>query len=106
VRLQKVNPTKVVETLTKDLSVGGLRCVSPTVFAVSADVHVDLTLSMGSEPITVSGRAAWFRTIAHSDQFELGIAFQSLSPETKRRLSAYLELLSEKTSEVPAGSIA
>jgi len=105
VRLRKSGAPKVVETLTKNVSLGGLRCLSQTVFPVSTDVTVDLVLSQGEAPCTVTGRAVWLRIVPHSDQFDVGIAFTSISPETKRRLSAYLAILAEKTSEVPAGSL-
>ena len=105
VRLRKAGAPKVVETLTKNVSLGGLRCLSQTIFPVSTDLAVDLVLSTGEAPCTVTGRAVWLRMVPYSDQFDVGIAFTSISPETKRRLSAYLEFLSEKSAEIHASSI-
>lgn len=84
----------VIETLTKDVSLHGMRCVSPTSCPVSSELRVELSLAQGQEPLTVSGRTAWFRMIAHSEQFDLGIAFTNIPPETERRLSTYLDRLS------------
>lgn len=98
VRLRKPSLPPVVETLTKDLSLDGMRCLSPTWFPVSSDLNVELILSNGEEPISVTGRAVWFRVIPHSDQFEMGFSFQHVPPHTKRRLSGYIDRLAVKTT--------
>lgn len=97
VRVQRPGNPALIETLTKDLSLGGLRCLSPDVIPVASSVEVELTVAKGQEPMTVQGRSVWFRTIPGSDQFELGIIFQGLSPMTKRRLSACLDKLRAKS---------
>ena len=97
VRLHKANPPQVIETLTKDISLGGLRCVSPTLCPVLTEMGVELVLSAGEEQLSVRGKAAWFLTIPESEQFDFGIAFADLSPQDKRRLSVYLERLSHRT---------
>jgi len=91
VRLYLGNSPSVVETLTKDLALGGLRSISATVIPVSTEVRIELLLSSGVEPLSVRGRAVWFRTIPDSNQFEVGIAFAGISEPDKRRLSAYLD---------------
>ena len=102
VRIQRPGASQIIETLTKDLGIGGLRCVSPTLFPVSTEVSVELVLSTGEEPFIVRGRAIWFRTIPHSEQFDLGIAFLELPAQNKRRLSVYIDYLASQHSQVPA----
>ena len=91
----------MVETLTKDVGLGGFRCLSPTLCPVSTELGVDLVLSTGNEQLSLRGKAAWFRTIPESEQFDFGITFIDLSPETKRRLSGYLNHLSRTSSVIP-----
>ena len=79
-----------VETLTKDLAEGGLRCLSPMPLPVATQLAVEISLS-SEELFELRGRTAWLRLIPHSEQFEVGIAFQDISPQNKRRLSACLE---------------
>ncbi len=98
VRLQKPGSPHVVETLSKDLALGGLRCLSPALFPVSTEVSVELVLSSGDEPLSARGKTVWFQTIPQSEQFDLGIAFTDLQPRIKRRLSAYLERLSNQVA--------
>ena len=100
VRLSKPGTPRLVETLTKDLAVGGLRCISATLFPVSTELTVELMLSTGEEPIIARGRTSWFQMIPHSEQFDIGIAFLELPFEHKRRLSAYLDRLSSKTASI------
>ena len=100
VRLHPSSVIPVVETLTKDLSSGGLCCLSSTLFPVSTELQVELVVAVGSEPLSARGRAVWFRTIPQSDQFTLGIAFQDLSPHDKRRLSVYLDRLSSQSATI------
>lgn len=93
VRLKPPGIRHVIETLTKDLSVGGFCCVSGTPLPVATEVLVELMLSTGAEPITARGRTAWFRAIPKSEQFDLAIAFTEVPEHNKRRLSAYLDHL-------------
>jgi len=91
VRLTQLKPTHSLETLTKDLSLEGVRCVSPTSLPVATQVSVELGLSPGTEPITLLGRMAWFRNLPYSEQFDLGITFTEINSQTKRRLSTYID---------------
>jgi hypothetical protein len=99
-RLQRSRAPGIVETLTKDLAPGGLRCLSSTLVPVASEVDVELVLSRGEEPLTVKGRAVWFQTIPESEQFDIGIQFLDLDPQSKRRLSVYIDRFSSQTASV------
>ena len=98
IRLHKANPPQVIETLNKDLSLGGVRCVSSTLCPVLTDMGVELILPHGEEQLSMRGKTAWFLTIPDSDQFDLGIIFTELSPQDKRRLSVYLERIASRNT--------
>ena len=91
VRLYPAHSMRVVETLTKDLAVGGFRSLSATVLPVASELRVELVLPQGREPIMAKGRAVWFRSIPESEQFDVGIVFSGLSETDKRRLSVCLQ---------------
>jgi hypothetical protein len=99
-RIQRFQTPGVVETLTKDLAAGGLRCLSSTLVPISTEVEIELALSRGEEPILAKGRAVWFQTIPESEQFDIGIKFLDLEPQSQRRLSAYLDKFSRQTASV------
>jgi hypothetical protein len=93
VSLQPRDNPRALQTLTKDVSVEGLRCLSPMPVPVSTELRVQLTLGVGNEPLLLRGRTQWFRSLPYSEQFELGLTFLEVSPETVRRLSTYLDHL-------------
>ena len=96
VRLHLPRSPRLLETLTKDLAMGGVCCISPTAFPVSTELNLELVLSTGEGPITARGRTAWFRSLPYSEQFDLGISFLEMPDHDKRRLSVYLGGLASK----------
>jgi len=84
--------TRVVETLTKDMSEFGARFLAPAPAPVGTRIKIELTLPSPHQVLTLQGRAAWFRVLPESDQFDIGVQFEDVGPETHTRLSRYLEL--------------
>ena len=82
---------QLIETLTKDLSPGGLRCVVSSPLPVGCQLALEVALPRGQDVVEVRGRTAWFRLLQDGEQFDLGVTFTEVSAETKRRLSSYLE---------------
>ena len=102
VRLHLSRSPRLLETLTKDISIGGVCCISSTAFPISTQFNLELILSTGEGPISARARTAWFRSIPYSEQFDLGVAFLEIPETDKRRLSVYLGRLSEKFPLIPA----
>lgn len=100
VRLHRPGTPHVIETLSKDLGFGGLRCISPVEFPVSTELDVEVVLATGQAPFSARGRMVWFRTLPESEQFDLGISFTGASPVDNRRLSAYIGRLSPQVVPV------
>ena len=87
---------KVIETLTKNLSAGGLRCLSPMTKGAASPVSLEMTLGQGERPLSLQAKIVWFERIPHGNQFYLGLAFENISDHDTRRLSRYLEQISSK----------
>jgi len=100
IRLQRPGVGRVIETLTKDLSLGGFRCLSPVAFPVSTELNIEVVLSSDGAPLNARGRMVWFRTIPESEQFDFGIGFIDLTPQHKRQLSAYISRRSRQLAAV------
>lgn len=96
VRVHRLTPTQLVETLTKDLSLGGIRCISTLPFPIGSELQLELMLFAGEEPLTVGGRTVWFQFVPSGEQYELGIAFDAMPPQDKRRLSIYFDNLARQ----------
>lgn len=96
VRIYPTGEHKVIETLTKDLSAGGLKCLSPIPKPVATSVSLELTLGHGELPVNLRAKVAWFQSVPRSDQFYMGLCFLDLSDEEHKRLSRYIENISTK----------
>lgn len=91
VRLYPHGETKVIQTLTKDVSIGGLRCLSPISKPVATPLSVELDVGRGKMILQLRAKTAWFQEVPHGDQFYLGITFDELSERNRLLLSRYLE---------------
>ena len=98
VRLIVQGQRRVIQTLTKDLGIGGIRCLSPVVTPSSVPVSMEITLGAGTRLVNVRAQVVWLKEVPHSDQFHLGIVFQDLSEEDTKLLSTYLSRLSSQTA--------
>lgn len=96
VKLISQEDPKLIETLTKDLSIGGIRCLSPVPRPVSMPLSVELTLGLSHEPVTIPAYVSWFQSVPQSEQFYLGIAFQSQSERSTKLLSSYVSRVSSQ----------
>lgn len=105
VRLYPKQEPRVIETLTKDLSLGGLRCVSRHERAAGMPLSVELLLESGERPMNIRGHVTWSRPIQDSEQFDIGVAFSAFPDMSKKRLSTYLDRLTA-LSAVPASASA
>ena len=85
---------KIIETLTKDLSLSGLRCLSPSSKPPTSKVSLEITLGKGARPFSLQARVVWYETVPNSHQFYMGLAFDHLTEANSKRLSRYIEKLS------------
>jgi len=87
---------RVIQTLTKDLGLGGLRCLSPVVTPAAAPLSLEITLGAGTRPLNVQAKVVWLKEVPQSQQFHLGIVFKDLSEEDTKLLSTYLNKFSSQ----------
>jgi hypothetical protein len=86
IRIQPSGASAAIETLTRDISHRGVRCLAPTAIPAHTPVRVDLTLPIRRSVVSLSGQTQWLREMPHSDQFEVGIVFVSDPPEEYRQI--------------------
>ena len=91
VRLYPTGERRIIETLTKDLSTGGLKSLSPVPKPVTTSLSLELTLGQGELPVNLRAKVAWFQSVPRSDQFYIGLCFLDLSDQEHKRLSRYIE---------------
>jgi hypothetical protein len=76
-----------IETLSKNLSLGGIKCLSPASQPVGTPVTIELGLGPSNDCLSLPATVSWFQTIPQSEQFFLGVTFDALSPQVTRLLS-------------------
>ena len=83
--------TPIIETLSKDVGLGGVCCVSPSLTPVGTEVLVELDLPVGQEVLMLRGRTVWVRVLPDSEQFDLGIRFHNMPEQAHRLLSTFID---------------
>lgn len=96
----------------KDISVGGVRCVSATAFAPKTVISLRIDMAGWNEhkrpysmirdissetPMSVIGEVAWCRPVAGSAEFEVGISFNNIYEDDYRALVRYLDSMAEES---------
>ncbi|MBI4356038.1 MAG: PilZ domain-containing protein [Candidatus Omnitrophica bacterium] len=83
--------SQYADTLTKDVSVSGVRFISHEFFPTASEFLVEVPLFRASHPLQTLGRVAWSQKIAHSDLYEIGMEFTQLPDEHRKLLNAFLD---------------
>jgi len=76
----------VFYSLTRDVSVGGLRVMTSGRFASGNRVRLDLTLGRSRRRIRAVAVVRWVREIYGGEVFEMGLEFTALSAEAELAL--------------------
>ena len=94
VRLRLQGSGRYLETLAKDVSMGGIRCMVEGRPTVNDPVVMEVPLYKEVLPIQTQAHVAWVQSVATSRQSMVGVSFDELSPVDRLALAEYLERLS------------
>ena len=85
-------PWREESAVSRDLSEGGLRFVTPMPLAAGALIELELVLPFDSLPLCVASAVAWVReqTIRGVPRYEVGVRFVEMSASDHSRLHHYL----------------
>ena len=93
IRLYLQDELQVIETLAKDIGIGGIRVLAESPVPLSTPVSLELVLRPGETPVHLEATVVWCEPIGHAKSRHLGIAFSHVSVKNSERLSGYLEQL-------------
>lgn len=102
VRLRLERSGRYLETLAKDVSMGGVRCLVQALPEIDESVMIEVPLYKEVLPIQVQARVAWVRPVTEA-QCMVGVSFDRLTPPDSQALATYLESLSALATS-PASS--
>ena len=77
------------QSLTFDISKGGLGLISHQKIPLNKKIAIALDLSEAEEPVLVIGKVRWVHSIENSDQFRIGMSFDEVIGGTKSRIEQY-----------------
>lgn len=83
-----------MDTLTKDISGEGVRCISQTATPNKSTFRIEIHFPSGNqESLTLQGQQKWSRPIPGSEQLEIGIAFMDIPPALQERFGELVDAL-------------
>ena len=78
------------DTITKDLSEGGVRFSVDKFVPVGTRLVVNVLLEGYHEPIRSTAKIIWTRKLQYSDTYEVGCQFLNLSEEGRQKISRFI----------------
>ncbi len=91
IRLYPQGEHRVIETLSKDLSLSGLSCLSPVHRPIASLLAVEINLGQGQPPVHLHATLSWFTEVPNSEQFQLGLTFDQITELQARQLSRCID---------------
>jgi c-di-GMP-binding flagellar brake protein YcgR len=80
----------VYYSLTRDISMGGMRVMTGAPLETGARVRVDLTLGRSRKRIRTVAEVRWVRAIYADEVFEAGLQFEMLEPDAEFALMDHI----------------
>ena len=71
-------PKQTHYSLTKDISMGGIRIMTDAPLAVDARVKLEITLSKSRKSIQAVARVRWVKDLFGKDVYDMGLEFEEI----------------------------
>ncbi len=78
---------------TVDISKNGLGFISTHRIPVNKKIPIEINLSEDEDPVLVVGKVEWNRVIKGTDNYRIGVSFDSIMRGSKSRLLQYFKSL-------------
>ena len=80
----------VFHSLTRDISMGGVRIMTVAPLEVGTRVHLEITLSRSRRRIRAVAEVRWVRDLYGREVFEAGLQFVGLDPDAEFALMDHI----------------
>lgn len=77
------------ESKTVDFSKGGIGFVSRRQVPLNKEIAIQLDLSEEGNPALVMGRVKWVQRIQETENFRIGVSFETMPEESQSSLNNY-----------------
>ena len=102
VRFMATGSQQPIETLSKNISLGGIMCLSPRRLAVLSPISMEMPLGRARQPLVAQGLVRWVQEIPDSQQYFVGITFLGLDQQDTAHLSRYIQIAVPHASSTPS----
>lgn len=86
----KGSPKGTYYSLTKDISVGGIRIMTDAPLAVDSRVRVEITLAKSRMRVQAVARVRWVKELFGKDVYETGLEFIEVNPDVEMALMDHM----------------
>ena len=100
VRFQDLRTQRFVETLSKDISAGGVQCLSHEFLPASRELLIEVSIFRATPPMKARARVAWIQQVPHADQYCVGLEFLQTPKAFQDELQTYIESAATTSSTV------
>jgi len=80
---------KIFYTVTKNLSIGGVKILSEEFFPKEKTLKININLI--NEIIEVKAKVVWCNKEPYSERYQMGLCFLEMNKKNKDQLKAFLE---------------
>lgn len=80
----------IFHSLTRDISMGGLRIMTGARLEAGTRVRLDITLSRSRKRVRAVAEVRWVRDLYDGEVFEAGLQFVGLDPDTEFALMDHI----------------
>ena len=80
-------------TISKNLSEGGIRFMSPDFISRACRLILELDMPMFIKPVKAISKVAWIRKASSGNEYEIGSQFLEMSKKDKGLVSEYVNSL-------------
>ena len=100
VRYQDIGTQRYTETLSNNLSAGGVQCVTYEFLPTAREFLLEISLYRATPAVKARARVAWIQKVPHADQYRVGLEFLQLPDHLRHTFNTYIEMAAKHT--VPA----
>ena len=82
-------PANPADAISQDVSLGGLRLMTPTSLENGTELELDINLSDSDPPIKATGEVMW-QTKLSNTSYETGVLIKGMPPEDRGRFMSFV----------------
>ncbi|MBU2541200.1 MAG: PilZ domain-containing protein [Candidatus Omnitrophica bacterium] len=82
---------KYGDTLSCDVSGGGIRVMIQNFIAPKTDFMLEFSINDFFQIISAVGKVVWTKKVPHSDRYQLGIEFKEIPSKVKEVITQFIE---------------